>query len=130
LYQFNKRRNKVSRTYRSNPTAKRRYNVSVAFHNGEYVPLPWGEDKFLSKGGWKEAKRLLSKEDYAYHRILRGDKLTHYLGNGGVVWWYRNAIEKRHRFHTRREIHRYMRNPDYEVMTCERPDGAEYYYWY
>ena len=126
----------MSRTYRSNPTAKRQYPIDKLIIDKGFLPIigeytmtktVW---KYLSKGGWKEAKRLLSKEEYAHQRTLRGDKFTHYLGNGGVVWWYRNAIEKHHRFHTKRELHRFMRNPEYETMVCEKPSGDQYYYWY
>lgn len=125
----------MSRTYRSNPSAKREYEIGRMVYGlyntaiGEYYfskPI----NKLLSKGGWPEAKRLLSKEDYAYQRTLMGDKLTHYLGNGGVARWYRNTIEKHHRYHTKRELQRYLNNEDYEPMVCENPSGDQYYYWY
>lgn len=74
-------------------------------------------------------KRILSKEDYAEQRKLRGDKFTGYCQNAGVPWWYRNELEKKHRWHTRRELHRYMRNPEYEPMVCEDPSGDEWWYW-
>lgn len=126
----------MSRTYRSNPSTKRRYPVGREIISVEQHP-EIGEITItrtvwvsLSKGGWKEAKRVLSKEEYAHQRTLCGDKLTHYLGNGGVVWWYRNAIEKQHRAHTKRELYRFTRNPEHEPMVSEGPNGCEYYYWY
>lgn len=120
----------MSRTYRSNPRAKFEYvsGATIDVARGPYL-FTFPLFQRLSKGGWKEAKRLLSKEEYAEQRKLRGDKFTGYYQNAGVDWWYRNELEKKHRHHTRRELHRYFRNPDYEPMVCEEPSGDEWWYW-
>lgn len=126
----------MSRTYRSNPSAKRQYPIGCEIVSRDFHPrlgeiiisrTVW---QSLSKGGWKEAKRVLTKEEYAHQRTLRGDKLTHYLGNGGVVWWFRNKLEKQHRSHTKMELLRFMNNSDYEPMVSKDPSGDQYYYWY
>lgn len=124
----------MSRTYRSNPRAKFEYEVgrfficNVTTSSGIYS-MTRPVMKPLSKGGWKEAKRLLSKEDYAHQRTLRGDKLTNYFPAQSVPHWYRNEIEKQYRQHAIRELRRFFANPDYEVMVNEKPEGTEYYYW-
>lgn len=126
----------MSRTYRSNPTAKREYEIGRMFLGQQYIEgigyfcISKPINKLLSKGGWPEAKRLLSKEDYAHQRTLMGDKFTHYLGNGSVARQHRNTVEKHHRYHTKCELQRYMHNEDYEPMVCENPWGDQYYYWY
>ena len=120
----------MSRTYRNNPSVKFEYESGVAFHV-QRGPFLWAYSHWhlLSKGGWNEAKRVLSKEDYAELRKLRGDKFTGYFANGGVPHWYRNELEKQLRHHTKRELHRFMRNSEYEVMAMEEPSGDEWYYW-
>lgn len=120
----------MSRTYRSNPAANITYDYDVAFEiNNEWYTYTWPLRGRLSKGGWKEAKRRLTKEEYAEQRKLRGDKMTKSYWAGGVPWWFRNELEKQHRQHTARELHRFMRNSEYEPMVCEEPSGDEWWYW-
>lgn len=119
----------MSRTYRSNPAAKNEYSIDVVFEyeDGWYMSTIYFHR--FSKGGWREAKRLLTKEEYAEQRKLRSDKFTKPYQNAGVPWWFRHELEKQHRWHTRRELHRYMRNSEYEPMVCEEPSGDEWWYW-
>lgn len=124
----------MSRTYRSNPSAKREYEVArqiIGYHHYDHdtIIVTRSVMKRLSQGGWKEAKRLLPKTEYAYQRTLKGDKLTHYFINQSVPHWYRHEIEKQHRFENKRELQRYLCNPDYEIMASDKPSGVEYYYW-
>ena len=120
----------MSRTYRSNPRVKFEYESGVTFEiiRGSYL-FTFSHWQQIRKGGWKEAKRLLPKEDYADLRKLRGDAFTKDCRNSGVAWWYRNELEKQHRWHTRRELHRFMRNPEYEPVVYDEPSGDEWWYW-
>ena len=123
----------MSRTYRSNPTVKNEYEYGQAgliyyWYMSRNIVIP--RIGRVSKGGWKEAKRVLSKEDYARLRSLRGDKFTGYFENGGVPWWYRHEMEKQHRWDTKRKLHRFMREVDYEPIVYDEPPGVEFYYWY
>jgi hypothetical protein len=124
----------MSRTYRSNPRVKQtEYEYGEAgliyywWKNSNIVIPRTGR---ISKGGWKEAKRVLHKEEYARQRSLRGDKFTGYFENGGVPWWYRHEMEKQHRWETKRQLHLFMRDSEHEPMVHEEPSGVEYYYWY
>ncbi|BAW19095.1 hypothetical protein [Ralstonia phage RP31] len=118
----------MSRTYRQNPSQPLDYRIDVRYDYGD-----WYFDEMywipLTAGGWREAKRQLSKTDYADLRKKLGDCFTKEYRRAGIPKWYRREYEKEHRHHTARELHRYTRNPDYEVMAKVRPDGAGYWYW-
>lgn len=111
----------MSRTYRNNRSDLR---DNIVYYVGDERCHFW-----LSKGGWKEAKKILPKKNYAEARRNLGDSYARRSCNGGVTWWFRNELEKQHRWQNRRELHRYTRNADYEPMVCESPSGDEWYYW-
>jgi hypothetical protein len=94
---------------------------------GFYRDLLWIP---LAHGGWAEAKRQLSKVGYAKLRKKRGDCMTKDFLRAGVPRWYRRDFEKELRHHNTRELHRYMRNPDYEVMAHANPSTDAGWYWY
>lgn len=111
----------MSRTTRSNPVDKRDHIVYYIGDERCYFRL--------NDGGWKEAKKILPKKDYAKARSNLGDRFSRRSCNGGVPWWFRHELEKKHRWHTKRELHRLNRNTEYEPMVNESPSGDEWYYW-
>lgn len=119
----------MSRTYRQNPKHPLDYRIDFRYDDTDryYESCLWIP---VAIGGWREAKRRATQEDYAKLRKKRGDCFTKDYRCAGVPHWFRREIEKQHRIHTKRELIRYKRNPDYEVMIRAYPDSVDWWYWY
>lgn len=105
----------MARTIRSHPTDNCFYHVRQ--RNDEGIPISY-------KGGWKEAKASLTKEDYAIARKHRGDMITRNLNFSGVPHWLRNKTEKTYRQLTKIQL----LHGDYII--AKRPLDLDWYYWY
>lgn len=107
----------MTRTYRNHQTDDCFYLVRQ--HNDEGIAISY-------KGGWKEAKTLLTKEDYAKARRQRGDTITRNLNFSGIPHWLRNKTEKTYRHLTKIQLRQY----DDNSLINRKPECLDWYYWY
>jgi hypothetical protein len=116
----------MSRTYRSNASRTLEYCIdnSRPVEGGYLWDLHWIP---VASGGWKAAKEMLSKVEYAKLRKKRGDCLTKEFLHASVPWSYRNTAERTYRQQVSKELRRYTRNADYEVQVYEKPGDARYW---
>lgn len=126
----------MSRTFRNNPkqhsgwSSNNSYWVDCIDVRVDPKYIIRTEVKYVSQGGWREAKRILSQVDYANLRKLRGDCFTGYIQNASVPHWYRRELERQYRQHSSLEIHRYWRSDEYETNINEKPGSVDRYDWY
>lgn len=84
----------------------------------------------LDKGGWKEAKRLLSDGDYNYLRKQQGDCFSKRMKHLSTPKHYRKQVEKCNRRFGNKEIHQFMLNSEYEVNNDERYRMMDGWVWF
>ncbi len=118
----------MSRTYRKNLGRPLDYCLdnSHPVVGGYRWDLQWIP---VSAGGWKEAKRVLSKVEYGRLRAKTGDKLTKDYLYGSIPRMWRKWGQSTHRQHTARELRRYWLNPEYEVLVEKKSIDAGGFCW-
>lgn len=110
----------MARTFRKHAfTDITRYVSPV---NDEGVPVEL-------KYGWKHSRVMLTQEDYAKARVLRGDAITKKLSCGGIPFWLRNRAEKTHRQTVKQQLLLSLEALEEAVMV-NKPDSLDWYYWY
>lgn len=129
----------MSRTKRNSPKAhhntfsNQRYHVEqllFASHDTARKFYLKGHTLQLSQGGWKEAKRLLSKEDYSQLRKKQFDCFSKYVKMFTTPKYYRQKVEKNTRRFSDKEIKQYLKDSEYDVNNTRRYKLSGGYCWY
>jgi hypothetical protein len=111
----------MSRTYRFNK-GKDSYLVDKSWILKDYV----SDDAF----GWRKSRKNFTdpKSVEGKVRLARFHSDMKYgvmIGNG-PSWFNRLFAQKPHRQNARRELHKFNRNPDHEVIICK---PSQIYWW-
>lgn len=123
----------MSRTKRNGPEAhhhifsNRYYSYELTYIDNVYSKWKY---QSLDKGGWNEARRVLPMDEYNYLRKQQGDCFSKRMKHLSTPKHYRKKVEKCNRKFSNKEIHRYMRDSEYEVNNDERYRLTDGWVWF
>jgi len=99
----------MSRTYRFK---KHRWlEADVLRELVRTAPYRWAYQRIDAHS--KEGRKKLAE--------FHSDKKDHWMNYRGPSWFHREFSQKPYKVRARRELHRYQRDPDHEVMIESKP---------
>lgn len=109
----------MSRTQRNSPKDNKGFFSNTRYsYELTHLDNIWGRWVYQSvaKGGWKEAKRLLSKSEYNELRRRQGDCNSKFIKCFTVPTHYRKQTERTYRKLCNKEVKQFLHNDEYEVI--------------
>lgn len=85
----------------------------------------WDYEKPL----WCARKVFRKKTKREVWKHLKYTQRDTHSGVNSAPAWYDHQFELRVRTHNKRELAKWIKNPDYEVMCVEKPIGANWYWF-